>query len=172
MTPAPSPEPIDIRVVDPSDPDAQASLRAYYVELAELFDSGFDPAQSLLPDPAEMRPPNGLFLLARLAGEPVGCVGLKRAEGKPAEIKRMWVSREARGRGLARRLLEEVEGRALELGYDRLRLDTNRTLTAAIALYKSAGYVEIDRFNDERYAHHWFEKWLMPGSGAGLPDRS
>jgi ribosomal protein S18 acetylase RimI-like enzyme len=65
-----------------------------------------------------------------------------------------------RGTGLGRRLLGELERHAEAAGARTLRLETNRTLVEAIALYRSAGYVEVPAFNDETYAHHWFEKQL------------
>jgi DNA-binding MarR family transcriptional regulator/GNAT superfamily N-acetyltransferase len=146
--------------LDPEHPDAAHCLRSYTAELGELFDGGFDPANSLLPDPGELRAPRGLFLVARLHGELVGCGGLKLPAGAPAEIKRLWVSPGARGLGLARRLLSELEARAARHGRDRVRLDTNKALTAATRLYRDSGYTEVPAFNDEPYAHHWFEKRL------------
>ena len=107
-----------------------------------------------------MRPPAGLFLVATLHGEPVGCGALKLHNPEPAELKRMWVADAARGLGLGRRLLGELERRAAALGATSIRLETNRALTEAIALYRSAGYREVAAFNDERYADHWFEKQL------------
>ncbi|WBP86064.1 bifunctional helix-turn-helix transcriptional regulator/GNAT family N-acetyltransferase [Kitasatospora cathayae] len=144
--------------VDPDHPDARHCLRSYYAELQERFDTGFDPAHSLLPDAGELRPPRGLLLVARLHGEPVGCAGLKLPPDAPAEIKRMWVAPRARGLGLGRRFLAELEARAADHGRTVLRLDTNKALTAAIGLYHSAGFHEVPAFNDELYAHHWFEK--------------
>ncbi|WP_026328300.1 bifunctional helix-turn-helix transcriptional regulator/GNAT family N-acetyltransferase [Streptomyces sulphureus] len=154
---------VSLEVLDPDHPDAVYCLRAYATELQELFEGGFDPASSLLPDPAELRPPRGLFLVARLHGEPVGCAGLKLPTGAPAEIKRLWVSPGARGLGLARRLLSELEERAARDGSDVVRLDTNKALEAATCLYRSSGYTEVPAFNDEPYAHHWFEKRLTAG---------
>src|SRR5690606_22809221 len=78
----------------------------------------------------------------------------------PAEIKRMWVDPGVRGLGVGRRLLHELESRAAARGVSIVRLETNRSLREAIALYRSAGYVEVEPFNDEPYAHHWFEKRL------------
>lgn len=72
----------------------------------------------------------------------------------------MWVAPSVRGLGVGRRLLEELERHARRRGVAVLRLETNQTLTEAIGLYRSAGYVEVDAFNDEPYAHHWFEKRL------------
>jgi DNA-binding MarR family transcriptional regulator len=150
---------VTIQEIDPDHPDAQHCLRAYYAELHERFDTGFDPLRSTLPDPGELRPPKGLFLVARLHGAPIGCAGTKLpADSTTAEIKRMWVAPSARGLGLARRFLAELESIAAQHGRDTLRLDTNKALTAAISLYRSAGFYEIPAFNDEPYAQFWFEK--------------
>ncbi|MEV1053328.1 GNAT family N-acetyltransferase [Streptomyces sp. NPDC059017] len=155
---------VTLSVLDPDHPDAAHCLRSYAAELGELFDGGFDPANSLLPDPGELRAPRGLFLVARLHGEPVGCAGLKLPAGAPAEIKRLWVRPGARGLGLARRLLSELEERAARHGSELVRLDTNRALEAATRLYRDSGYTEVPPFNDEPYAHHWFEKRLTRGT--------
>ncbi|MCG7210451.1 MULTISPECIES: bifunctional helix-turn-helix transcriptional regulator/GNAT family N-acetyltransferase [Streptomyces] len=157
---------VTLDVVDPDHPDARHCLRSYFAELQERFDTGFDPARSLLPDAGELRPPRGLFLVARLHGEAVGCAGVKLPAGAPAEIKRMWVAPRARRLGLARRFLTELEARAAGHGYDTLRLDTNKTLDAAISLYHSFGFREVPAFNDEPYAHHWFEKRITPAPPA------
>ncbi|UCM91440.1 bifunctional helix-turn-helix transcriptional regulator/GNAT family N-acetyltransferase [Streptomyces marincola] len=153
---------VRVEAVDPGHPDAAHCLRSYAAELAERFDTGFDPALSLLPDAGELKPPRGLFLVARLNGEPVGCAGLRLPAGAPAEIKRMWVAPGSRGLGLARRLVAELEAAAVRHGHDLLRLDTNRALDAAVALYRACGFREVPAFNDERYAHHWFEKRIGP----------
>ncbi|MEQ1735734.1 MAG: GNAT family N-acetyltransferase, partial [Rhodoglobus sp.] len=113
-------------------------------------------SQTTLDD--DLRLPAGLVLLATRHGEAVGCVALKVRPGGLGEVKRMWVSPTARGLGLARRLLGRIEGEAAGRGIHTLRLDTNRTLIEAIALYRDLDYREIDAFNDEPYAHHWFEK--------------
>ena len=85
---------------------------------------------------------------------------VKRDAPGTAYLKRMWVAREARGLGLGRRLLAELEDRARALGYRKVRLETEKSLTEAQHLYRSSGYIEVPRFNDEFYAHHWFEKRL------------
>jgi ribosomal protein S18 acetylase RimI-like enzyme len=72
----------------------------------------------------------------------------------------MWVAPEARGLGLGRRLLQELERHARDTGVEVLHIETNRALTEAIELYRSSGYREVEAFNDEPYAHHWFEKRL------------
>jgi DNA-binding MarR family transcriptional regulator/GNAT superfamily N-acetyltransferase len=149
---------VEVRTVDPEHPDAQYCLREYFAELDRRFDAGFDPARSIPADAGELRPPAGVLLVALLRGEPIGCGALKFHGKAPTEIKRMWVARSARGLGIGRRLLGELEARAARHGSRVLRLETNRSLTEAIAMYRSAGYREVDPFNDEPYAHHWFEK--------------
>jgi DNA-binding MarR family transcriptional regulator/GNAT superfamily N-acetyltransferase len=153
---------VRVAVVDPRHPHARHCLRAYFTELGQRFDSGFDPDRSISASDDELRPPAGLLLVAALHDEPVGCAALKFHSGAPAEVKRMWVSADVRGLGLGRRLLTELETRASAHGVGVLRLETNRTLTEAIALYRSAGYREVAAFNDEPYAHHWFEKRIRP----------
>lgn len=151
---------VTLDTVDPEHPDARYCLDAYATELHARLDTGFDPACSLLPDPGDLRPPRGLFLVARLRGGVVGCAGLKLPGDAPAEVKRMWVAPHARGLGLGRRFLAELEQRAARHGRTVLRLDTNNTLDAAIGLYRSFGFREVAPFNDEPYAHHWFEKHI------------
>jgi GNAT superfamily N-acetyltransferase len=151
---------IGVAVEDPHSAAGRWCLEQYYTELANRFDDGFDPATSSLPDPGEMAPPTGLFLIARLRGEPVGCGGLILHGADPAEIKRMWVAPAVRGLGLGRRILLELERLARESGASAIRLDTNRNLVEAISMYRSSGYEEIGDFNGEPYAHHWFEKPL------------
>jgi GNAT superfamily N-acetyltransferase len=155
---------IVVGVRDPRDPDARYCQRAYVEELSGRFDSGFDPALSISAADHEMTPPAGLFLVATLHAEPVGCGALKFHPGAPAEIKRMWVTGSVRGLGLGRRLLAELEARAAAHGVRVLRLETNRALAEAIGLYRAAGYREVPAFNDEPYAHHWFEKALPSSS--------
>jgi DNA-binding MarR family transcriptional regulator/GNAT superfamily N-acetyltransferase len=145
---------------DPRHPDARWCLESYFSELARRFDAGFEPARSISADDDELTPPAGLLLIATLHGEPVGCGGLKLHDDAPAEIKRMWVAPAARGLGLGRRLLAELECRAADGGARVARLETNGTLTEAISLYRASGYREVTPFNDEPYAHHWFEKTL------------
>jgi DNA-binding MarR family transcriptional regulator/GNAT superfamily N-acetyltransferase len=151
---------VEIEPIDPLHPDAQYCLNACFAELDQRFDTGFDPAQSISADADELRVPNGVLLIARLHSEPVGCGALKFHDREPTEIKRMWVDAQARGLRVGRRLLEALEARAAENGARVVRLETNRSLVEAIALYRRAGYVEVDPFNEEPYAHHWFEKRL------------
>ncbi len=149
---------VDVGIVDPRRADAQCCLQSYFDELGERFD--FDHMRSISAGNAELTLPAGLLLVATLHSEPVGCGALKLHGDEPAEIKRMWVSRDARGLGLGRRLLAELEREAAARGATVVRLETNRTLVEAIGLYRAAGYTEVPAFNAEPYAHHWFEKSL------------
>jgi GNAT superfamily N-acetyltransferase len=156
---------VQIAVMDTRSPEARYCIRAYFEEIATRLEDGFDPALALPAGDAELSAPAGLFLVATLHEEPVGCGGLKllRNAGhiiETAEIKRVWISPSVRGMGLGKRILAELERQAMTHGAHAVRLDTNRALTEAIAMYRSAGYDEIAAFNDEKYAHHWFEKRL------------
>jgi DNA-binding MarR family transcriptional regulator/GNAT superfamily N-acetyltransferase len=151
---------VEIKHLDPLLPQAQYCMDQYFRELDRRFEGGFDPSISISADPDELRPPAGLVLVATLRSEPIGCGALKFHADLPTELKRMWVAVPARGLGIGRRLLAELESEAARNGSRMVRLETNKSLTEAIALYRSAGYVEVDPFNDEPYAHHWFEKRL------------
>jgi len=151
---------VTVSPVDPTHPHALHCLRECFCELDRRFDGGFDPTLSIPAEAEELRPPAGVLLVATLRSVPVGCGAVKFHENEPSEIKRMWVAESARGLGLGRRLLSDLEAQASAHGAHRVRLETNRTLVEAIALYHSAGYVEVAPFNDETYAHHWFEKDL------------
>ena len=151
---------VTLEVEDASTPDAQWCIEQYFAELAARFDSGFDPSLSISATATELTPPAGLFVLARLRGRPVGCGALKFHAGAPAELKRMWLASEIRGLGVGRRLLADLEEQAARAGARVIRLETNRSLIEAIRLYRQSGYREVDRFNDEPYADHFFEKAL------------
>jgi DNA-binding MarR family transcriptional regulator/GNAT superfamily N-acetyltransferase len=151
---------VRMEIEDPTSDDARTCFDTYFAELDERFEAGFDPSKSLSADAQELTPPAGELVIARLHGSVVGCVALKFHEKAPAELKRMWVSPSTRGLGIARQLLAEAEQHARKAGARAIRLETNRSLTEAINLYRRSGYVEVDAFNDEPYAHHWFEKKL------------
>ena len=151
---------VEIREVDPEHPDALRCLAAYYAELDARSGTHFDPTTGSTAEPAEVRPPRGVFVVAYLRGTAMGCGALKHHPGGVSDLKRMWVHEGARGRGVGRRLLEELERRAVEHGDSAVRLETNAVLTEAIGLYLDAGFVEVEPFNDEPFADHWFSKTL------------
>lgn len=150
-------------VEDPRTADARWCIDQYFAELNARFESGFDPGRSISADVDELTPPAGAILIARMRGRPIGCGALKFHAHKPAELKRMWVAPEARGLGIGRRLLVELERYAKQAGVRKLRLETNGSLTEAISLYRRSGFREVPAFNDEPYAQHWFEKELPRG---------
>lgn len=158
-----------IERVDPASREARWCVARYFEELNTRFEGGFDPGRTLPTDDAELRPPLGVFLVASVDGEPVACGGVKRMVPGVGYLKRMWVAPRVRGLGFARRMLAALEALARELGFTTLRLETNRTLTEAIRMYGSAGYVEVAPFNAEPYAHHWFEKPLSDSDETGAP---
>jgi len=151
---------VDIRIEEPGSRDARWCLEAYINELAVRFDTGFDVARSNSASVEELTPPAGYFVVARLDGRPAGCGALKVTGANIGEIKRMWTAPSARGLGVARRVLGTLEAKAREVGITTLRLETNEALHEAQALYHGTGYREVEPFNDEPYAHHWFEKHL------------
>jgi DNA-binding MarR family transcriptional regulator/GNAT superfamily N-acetyltransferase len=151
---------VNVDVEEPASAAARFCIESYFAELDTRFDAGFDPGRSISADVDELTEPAGLLLVARLRGEPIGCGALKLHGREPAEVKRMWVAPSARGLGVGRRILSELEERARRRAVGLLRLETNETLKEAGGLYRSAGYVEVEAFNDEPYAHHWYEKRL------------
>ena len=150
-----------IERVDPGSPAARWCVEQYFAELAGRFEKGFDPAQSIPADDDELRPPRGAFLVASADGAPLACGAVKRIAPEIGSLKRMWVASSARGLGFGRRVLEGLEAESRQLGLTTLRLETNKSLSEAIRLYRGAGYVEVPRFNNEAYADHWFEKHLV-----------
>ena len=146
---------VSIEPEDPASADARWCLNHYFAELADRFEEPFDPGRTLPADAGDLVPPAGVFLIARINGQPAGCGALKNGE-----LMRMWVDRPHRGLGIAARILYALEEQAVALGHERVRLYTNRSLGEAKAMYRARGYVEIPRYNDDPYANHWFEKRL------------
>lgn len=150
----------EFEVVDPREERARYCLGEYYAELARRFEGGFDVKLSADPDAKDMIPPRGAFLIVMSDGLPIGCVGLKGTDKGYGEVKRLWVAPSARGFGLAKQIMAETESKARELGMTLLRLDTNRALPEAIKMYRTSGWTEIERFNDDPYPDYFFEKPL------------
>ncbi|MEV6602047.1 bifunctional helix-turn-helix transcriptional regulator/GNAT family N-acetyltransferase [Actinoplanes sp. NPDC051346] len=142
---------VDIQRVDDASGIARACLRTYADELADRFPEGYDAAT--------LTPPGQLALLVAWdEGEAVGCVAWRRLGPKVAEVRHLWVGVRARGIGLGRRLLQEIEADAAAHGFTMIRLGTHRALTEAIALYRSSGYREIEPYDDSPYNQVAFEK--------------
>ena len=151
---------IEIAAEDAASADARWCVEQYFDELARRFEGGFDRSRVLAPDVREFTPPQGLLLIARLRGRPVACGALRFYVRTKPDIKRMWVAPEIRGLGAGRRMLTALEETARARGARAVRLETNRSLNEAIAMYRRSGYREVPAFNDEPHAHHWFEKRL------------
>src|SRR3954447_21550799 len=151
---------VEVRSVDPVHADARRCVSAYFAELEARSGHSLEPATLAAAKPDELRMPHGAMLVAYLRGEAIGCGAVKLHARKPCEVKRMWVDPAARGLGLGRRLLAELESRALEGGARLARIETSDHLPEAISLYLSSGYVEVAPFNDEPFADRWLEKRL------------
>ena len=151
---------VTFSVVPAGSPEARWAMSQYFEELATRFPGGFDPGEALEEAPARYEPPNGTFVLVRRGGGTVGCGALDLLDDETAEVKRMWVSPTCRGLGLGRRLLAHLEDEARRHGRSTVVLDTNASLTEAIAMYESSGYVRTARYNDNPYAQRWFRKSL------------
>ncbi len=138
------------------DPVADELLGEYFAS-RELGMPGY---RTFRPDPALFTGTAGVFLVADVDGAPIGCGGIRMLSPVRAEVKHLWVRPEARGTGLGRALLEELERRASVLGASEVVLDTNARLEAAQGLYRSSGYEEVAPYNDNPNATHWFRKLL------------
>ncbi|MDA9412234.1 bifunctional helix-turn-helix transcriptional regulator/GNAT family N-acetyltransferase [Bradyrhizobium sp. CCBAU 45384] len=151
---------IALTEMDPRSDEARYCLAEYYAELGRRFQQGFDVSLSRDPDAKDMRRPRGSFIVAVSDTLPIGCVGLKGTDHGYAEIKRLWVAPSARGLGLGKRLMDATEDAARTLGISLLRLDTNSALPEAGRLYRTTGWREIPRFNDDPYPDLFFEKQI------------
>jgi drug/metabolite transporter (DMT)-like permease/GNAT superfamily N-acetyltransferase len=149
---------LETRPVGTADPSAVSLLDSYADELGARFVER-EPCR-IDTVASEYEPPAGTFLVAYDDGRPIGCGGIRSLGGGTAEVKRMYVVPEARGRGVGAQLLSRLEREARRLGYDRLRLDTAEPLSEAQALYRRAGYREIADYNGNGAASAWFEKDL------------
>jgi GNAT superfamily N-acetyltransferase len=151
---------MDVRRV-PADAAVATRLLAEYMgEIERRLGAPFDPAQYPGPAPGELEPPRGLLLVAFDGEDPVACGAVRVIGPGVAEIKRMYVAPRARGRGLGRTLLRELERAAVELGCRTARLDTMAAMAEAGALYRSAGYGPIADYNGNPLAAVWMERAL------------
>ncbi|WP_018570596.1 GNAT family N-acetyltransferase [Streptomyces sp. PsTaAH-124] len=163
-----SPEPYD-------SPVAAALWRAYYTEVSDrwyLLHEGRRTGPEELEREiaavtgAELAPPTGQLLLGRYEGRPAGTAGVRLLDPGTAELTRVFLYAEARGRGGAALLVGAAEEAARALGARRMVLDTRHDLVEARALYARLGYTETAPHNDSLYAEHWFAKSLRRGARA------
>jgi GNAT superfamily N-acetyltransferase len=148
---------MDVRRIPADSDDALALCAAMIDSVIGLYgDLGPGPSAA----PADFSPPGGVFVALYDGERAIAGGGIKRLDDETCELKRMFVADDYRGRGLARVLLAALEDAARDLGYARVRLDTGVHQHAAQHLYPSAGYLEIDDYNDNPYASYWGEKRL------------
>jgi GNAT superfamily N-acetyltransferase len=145
-------------VVDPRSPSAVAAVGRYFAEIGQRF--GYVADGQSEKDAVLLVPPAGVFVLALSDGAPAACGGVQTIGDGVGEIKRMWVSDDWRGAGLGSRLLRHLEDQSRGLGHRVVRLDTNASLTEAIAMYERFGYERIERYNDNPFATNFYEKRL------------
>lgn len=151
---------VALRTVDAESTVATCVLAQYFDELDQRFIGGFNTDEAIAEAASSLNPPSGLFVVAQVGDDVVGCGAILWIDDATAEVKRMWVDSRWRGIGLGKRLLAHLEGEAQSSGRSRVVLDTNSSLNEAISMYRALGYDEIDRYNDNPYAHHWFAKSL------------
>jgi DNA-binding MarR family transcriptional regulator len=149
---------VTFRAAHPAQAMAREAVGRYFAEIGRRF--GFDPDGEADKDAELLVPPTGVFVLAISDGTPVACGGLQTIGDGVGELKRMWVHDDWRGAGLGSRLLRHLEDHARALGHTVVRLDTNGALTEAISMYERACYQPVDRYNDNPWATHYFEKTL------------
>jgi len=142
------------------DPASQTLLAEYFASRAESFPASMGEYRPVWPTPSQFASDDGLFLIVENDGVDVGCGGIRRLSPTRFEVKHLWVQPSARGTGLGRRLLAELESRARTRGADELVLDTNESQAAAAALYRNTGYVDIEPYNDNVNANVWLRKVL------------
>jgi GNAT superfamily N-acetyltransferase len=148
---------IELREVAADDPDALALVAAGGVEIDARY--AYEGPSIRARDPDRMKRDSDI-LVAYAGDRPVGVAALRRFGPGIGEIKRMYVVPEQRRSGVARQLLEALESRARDHGFDVVRLDTHDRLPEANDLYRSAGYREIEDYNSNRRANRWYEKPL------------
>lgn len=151
--------PVELREEPMDGPGATPLVRAFEAEIATRY-PGWTPGTGPSARPQDFAPPAGAFLVAYVDGRAAACGGLKRLDERSAEIKRVFVAPHARGSGLARALVARLEDRARRSGYAVLRLDTGDRQPEALALYRSAGYHDIEDYNGNPVARFWLEKRL------------
>jgi GNAT superfamily N-acetyltransferase len=144
---------------DPEEPPAADLLAEMRDELNGVYET-FSRLDNPVLVPSELRPPGGAYLVGFVGTEPVAGGGVRRLADGIGEIKRMFVRPPARSRGAAGALLAALESAALSLGYTTVRLDTGPKQGHALRLYRRAGYVDVEPYNDNPFACFWGEKTL------------
>lgn len=134
---------IEIRAARFDEPEAQKLIADALGDLSQRYGGGSGDDTPVAP--SEFAPPNGRFFVAADGDRLVGCAGW-RAHGPDAELKRMYTVPEARGRGVARRMLTTIEESARADGRARVILEMGDRQPEAISLYETSGYARIEDF--------------------------
>ena len=150
---------IEFRVESAESATSLALQEAFFADIASRY-PGWTLGSSQRVELSELAPPRGTWLVAYLDAVAVGCGGLQALDPETAEVRRIYLAAGARGRGIGRQLLEELERRARDLGYQRVLLTTGDAQPEALGLFQSAGYEEIAPFTDGAFTQHWMEKSL------------
>jgi GNAT superfamily N-acetyltransferase len=137
---------IDVRSVSLDPPEVTTLIKALNAELEQRYPE--EGANHFRLDPEDVAPGRGVFLVAYDADEAVGCGATRLIDAQTAEIKRMYVDPAYRGKGIAARLLEELERHARALGAKELVLETGERQPEAVALYSRAGFQKIPLFGE------------------------
>src|SRR5919204_4077375 len=145
---------------------AQGLVAGFEADIAERYEGWAPVGVGAGATAQDFQPPSGNFLVAYVDGRPAGCGGLKQLDPETVEIKRVFVSPDARGRGVSRALLEALEEAARSAGYALIRLDTGANQPEALKLFQTSGYEAIPDYNNNPWASYWFEKRLSPSSPA------
>ena len=151
---------VDFATVDAGSTAARLAMSNYFAELDQRLAGGFRSGTALDDAATAFNPPAGMFVIATVDDALLGCGAITWLDDETGEVKRMWVDSTVRGVGLGTRLLHHLEGEVRATGRTRVVLDTNEALVEAIALYHRLGYRDIEPYNDNPHAHHWFEKSL------------
>ncbi len=159
-SPSPPGELVTFHAMPADEPPASELLQAMVAEVSELYGGRIEGPGLPTASPQELTPPNGVCLVGLLDGAPVTVGAVKRLQPEVGEIKRMYVTPQARGRGLSRALLLALEAAARDLGFARVRLDTGPDQPRARSLYLASGYTEIADYNGNPFASFWGEKRL------------
>jgi GNAT superfamily N-acetyltransferase len=154
---------LTFRQVDVESPDARSALTRYYADRAAFMP--WLPKELPFPRRAQFTRPTGEFVVGYFNDAVAACGGIRRLPDSPArlvryEVKDVWVNSSIRGQGLGRKLMDDLEIRARELGCQEIVLDTHEVLEAAVKMYFALGYESVPRYNDNPHPTHWFSKVL------------
>ncbi|MFB9309996.1 ribosomal protein S18 acetylase RimI-like enzyme [Agromyces hippuratus] len=151
---------------DPTTESSRSILRRYYDDIIGRYNgrpaTTAEVDETLIDEPSDdLQGETGAFIVARESERVLGCAGVRYIEAEIGELTRVFITPEARGRGLGAALIGEIERIAEEHGVRRMRLDVRGDLVEAQRLYRRAGYREVPAFSDAPYADHWMAKDLI-----------